>query len=140
MPENYYESTVLELPTLKKEQIVLFQILMSGFAGRGDRLSRWLFQACVALTQGRPRVLKLVVYLLRVGIYIRDQLRWHGFWRSLQKLIKTRNLGKAFPTLWTRTETEPPSDVDSEQMIQVHRGTDAIYEQPQMRRPAQRGS
>ncbi len=140
MPENYYESTVLELPTLKKEQIVLFQILMSGFAGRGDRLSRWLFQACVALTQGRPRVLKLVVYLLRVGIYIRDQLRWYGLWGSLQKVIKTRNLGKAFPTLWTRAETEPPSDVDTEQMIQVNRGTDAIYEQPQMRRPAQSGS
>jgi len=140
MPENYYESTVLELPTLRKEQIVLFQILMSGFAGRGDRLSRWLFQACVALTQGRPRVLKLVVYLLRVGILVRDRLQRYGLWGTLQKVIKTRNLGKAFPTLWTRAETERPSDVDTEQVIRVDRGTDAIYEQPQMRRPAQRGS
>jgi len=139
MPENYYESTVLELPTLTKEQIVLFQLLMSGFAGRGDRLSKWLFQACIALTQGRPRVLKAIVYLLRVGIYVRDQLRWYGLWGSLQKFIKTGNLGKAFPGLWTRSETERPSDVDAEQVIRINRGTDAIYEQPQMRRPAQRG-
>ncbi len=84
-------------------------------------------------------MLKLIVYLLRVGIYVRDQLRWYGLLGSLQKLIKTGNFGKAFPTPWTRTQTKRPSDVDTEQVIRIDRGTDAIYEQPQMRRPAQRG-
>lgn len=129
MPENYYAQSVLDLPDLTKEQIVLYQLLMNEFAGRRDPVSKWLFRFC----EGRPLLAKWVYYLYKLTRYVAAGLRANGIRGSIAKIIRTRSLGKGFSRLWPRTVEWRPSNVDTEDVVVVDRRTDTIYEQPEVR-------